>query len=66
MDPPVLQAVNRLETLAQTIRQDEFDTFGVHVASQLRTDSARVECSRGLRGSSPSTRNGEKCFRHVC
>lgn len=35
MDPPVLQAVNRLETLAQTIRQDEFDTFGVHVASQL-------------------------------
>ncbi|CAG5001962.1 unnamed protein product [Parnassius apollo] len=37
MDPPVLQAVNRLETLAQTIRQDEFDTFGVHVASQLRS-----------------------------
>lgn len=24
MDPPVLQEVNRLETLAQTIRQDEF------------------------------------------
>ncbi|CAH2095677.1 unnamed protein product [Euphydryas editha] len=37
MDPPVLQAVNRLETLAQAIRQDEFDTFGVHVASQLRS-----------------------------
>lgn len=37
MDPPVLQAVNRLETLAQTIRQDEFDSFGVHVASQLRS-----------------------------
>lgn len=37
MDPPVLQAVNRLETLAQTIRQDEFDTFGVHLASQLRS-----------------------------
>lgn len=37
MDLPVLQAVNRLETLAQTIRQDEFDTFGVHVASQLRS-----------------------------
>lgn len=37
MDPPVLQAVNRLETLAQTIRQDEFDTFGVHVATQLRS-----------------------------
>lgn len=37
MDPAVLQAVNRLETLAQTIRQDEFDTFGVHVASQLRS-----------------------------
>lgn len=37
MDPPVLQAVSKLETLAKNIRQDEFDTFGLHVASQLRS-----------------------------
>lgn len=37
VEPPVLRAVHRLETLAQNIRQDEFDTFGLHVASQLRS-----------------------------
>ncbi|XP_018574684.1 uncharacterized protein LOC108913601 [Anoplophora glabripennis] len=36
VDRSVLEAVNRLETLAQNIRQDEFDTFGLRVASQLR------------------------------
>ncbi|KAH1021707.1 hypothetical protein HUJ04_011191 [Dendroctonus ponderosae] len=36
-DPPILEAVGRLESLAQNIRQNEFDTFGQHVANQLRS-----------------------------
>lgn len=34
--PTVMDAVDKLEALSQNIRQDEFDTFGQHLASQLR------------------------------
>lgn len=31
-----MDAVDKLESISQNIRQDEFDTFGQHVASHLR------------------------------
>lgn len=37
VDPPVFQAVSRLERLARNNDEDEFDRFGLHLASQLRS-----------------------------
>lgn len=35
--PTSLETVNKFESLPKNIRQDEFDTFGQHVANLLRT-----------------------------